>query len=66
MTVAGQPVLLVALASTGVARSGGASRQLQPGQTTWLEGGEAARVQPTATAGEVLRFDFKTRPMESR
>jgi len=65
-SVGGQPALLVALTSTGVARSGGAGRQLQTGQTSWLDVGEAARVQPTATAGEVLRFDFKTRPLESR
>lgn len=61
-----QPTLLVALTSTGIARGGSAARFLQTGKTAWLEGGETARVQSTATAGEVLRFDFKSRPLESR
>ena len=61
-----EPALLVALVQTGIASASGTSRELQGGKTVWLDGGESASVRSVASAGELLRFDFKTRPMESR
>jgi hypothetical protein len=56
-----QPALLVALTATGLDPGGSAGgRRLATGTTAWLDAGHATRVG----AGEVLRFDFKTRPAQ--
>jgi len=65
-TVGEQPALLVALTPNRIAPEGSPSRQIEAGKTAWLDAGQAASVQPIGNVGEVLRFDFKTRPMESR
>lgn len=65
-TVADQPALLVALTPAGIGQGGSPGRQVEAGKTAWLDAGQAASVRPIGNAGEVLRFDFKTRPMESR
>lgn len=61
-----QPALLLALVPTGIAEAGGSSRQLEIGGHAWLDAGTSAVVRPLGDAGEVLRFDFMSRPMESR
>jgi quercetin dioxygenase-like cupin family protein len=61
-----QPTLLVALSPTGLVAAGGSVRQIDAGKVAWLEGGHAAHVQATAVPGELLRFDFKSSPMERR
>ena len=61
-----QPALLVAVSPTGLVAAGGSVRQIDVGKVAWLEAGHAAHVQATAVPGELLRFDFKSRPMESR
>lgn len=67
---AGQPTLLVALtrgefgarSSTGL----GVGRRLQIGHTGWLEAGVGGWVRPIgSTPFEVLRFEFKTRPVDA-
>jgi hypothetical protein len=55
-----QPALLVALTATRLESEGRSGRQLEMGTTAWLNGGHTTRVG----AGEVLRFDFKTRPAQ--
>lgn len=62
----GQPALLVALSPTGLVTAGGPARRIETGRAAWLEAGDAADVEATAEPGELLRFDFKSRPMESR
>jgi hypothetical protein len=63
LTAAGdQPALLVALVPTGLASATGPTRHIDAGKTAWLDSGHAVSVRPAATAGEMLRFDFKTRP----
>ncbi|MGE0815478.1 MAG: hypothetical protein AB7O28_18025 [Vicinamibacterales bacterium] len=57
-----QPALLVALVPTGIEPSGGSTRPIDVGGTAWLDGGTGVRLHPIGTAGEVLRFDFKSRP----
>ncbi len=67
LTAAGdQPALLLALAPTGIVQGDGANRQMETGGTAWLDGGTGAVLRPLGHAGEVLRFDFKTRPSPSR
>ncbi|MBP7776342.1 MAG: hypothetical protein KA371_04385 [Acidobacteria bacterium] len=67
LTAAGdQPALLLALVPTGLAEAGGSRRQLEIGGNAWLDAGASAIVRPLGDAGEVLRFDFKTRPTASR
>jgi quercetin dioxygenase-like cupin family protein len=63
---AGQPALLVALSPTGLVGAGGSVHHVDTGETAWIDAGQLARLRASATAGEVLRFDFKSRPMESR
>jgi quercetin dioxygenase-like cupin family protein len=63
---AGEPALLVALSPVGVVMAGGAGRQVDAGTTAWLDPGHAVGLRAAGTAAEVLRFDFKARPMESR
>jgi hypothetical protein len=65
-TMSGEPALLVALTPAGIVPGGSPSRQIENGKTAWLDAGQAASVQPSGSASEILRFDFKTRPMESR
>jgi hypothetical protein len=55
-----QPALLVALTATGLDLGGSPGHRLETGTTAWLNGGHTSRVG----AGEVLRFDFKTRPAQ--
>jgi hypothetical protein len=62
----GQPALLVALTPSGIAPAGSASRHVDIGQTAWLEAGQSASLQANGRSAEVLRFDFKARPLESR
>ena len=67
---AGQPTLLVALTpgafGTGAATGRDNGRRLQIGQTGWLEAGVGGWVRPIGpTPFEVLRFEFKTRPVDA-
>jgi hypothetical protein len=62
----GEPALLVALVPTGVEPAGGSSRHIETGQTAWMDAGQATTVQSVGNTGELLRFDFKTRPLERR
>ena len=67
LTAAGdQPALLLALVPTGLVEAGGSYRQMEIGGNAWLDAGASAIVRPLRDAGEVLRFDFKTGPMDSR
>lgn len=60
------PALLVALTPAGVVSAGTPGRLMDTGKTAWLEAGQAASVRPVGGVAEVLRFDFKTGPTESR
>jgi quercetin dioxygenase-like cupin family protein len=62
----GQPALLVALSTTGVAAAGRPVHQVDAGRTAWIDAGGSARLRANGEAAEVLRFDFKSRPQESR
>ena len=69
VAAAGYPSLLVALTPTefmlGPLEGAQDTRRLQPGETGWVEAGSAVAIGPVSTtAAEVLRFEFKTRPME--
>lgn len=55
-----QPALLVALTATGLELAGRPGHRLETGTTAWLNGDDTTRVG----AGEVLRFDFRTRPAQ--
>ena len=57
-----QPALLVALTPTGVTTGDSPNRLIDTGKTAWLGPGHTASVRPVGNAGEVLRFDFKTKP----
>ena len=61
-----QPSLLVVLSPIGIVSAGGSGREVETGKTAWLEPGGAVGLKAIGTVGEVLRFDFKTGPMESR
>ena len=63
---ASQPALLVALSATGLVEAGAAMQRLEAGRTAWIDAGHRVRVRANGTTGEILRFDFKTRPIESR
>lgn len=62
----GQPSLLVVLSPIGIASAGESGRDADVGKTAWLEPGGAVGLKALGTAGEALRFDFKTRPIGSR
>jgi hypothetical protein len=62
----GQPALLVALSATGVVEPGRPGHQVDAGKTAWIDAGGSARLRANGPAGEVLRFDFKSRPQERR
>lgn len=67
---AGHPTLLVALTpgqfGVRAPTAPGDGRRLQVGQTGWLEAGGGGWVRPIgATPFEVLRFEFKTRPVDA-
>ncbi|MEZ5289761.1 MAG: hypothetical protein R2745_01620 [Vicinamibacterales bacterium] len=57
------PALLVALAPTSITQDRSPGRLIDAGKTAWLGPGHTASVTPVGSAGEVLRFDFKTAPM---
>jgi quercetin dioxygenase-like cupin family protein len=61
-----QPALLVALRPTGLVTAGGPARRIEAGGAAWLDSGHAAKIEATAAPGELLRFDFTSRPLESR
>ena len=66
-TGGGQPALLVALTAAGIAAPTSAvARLVDAGKTVWLDAGRSFGIRPVGVPAEVLRFDFKTAPMESR
>jgi hypothetical protein len=57
-TAATEPALVVAL---------GAGTALKPGETRWLDAASSVRLKNTAAAPvDLLRFDLRTRPRETR
>jgi hypothetical protein len=58
-----QPALLVALVPTGITTEARPSQLIDTGRTVWFDGGHTATVMGVGAGGEVLRFDFKTRPV---
>ena len=68
LTAAGElPALLVALTPTGIAAPPDSpARLFDAGKTRWLDAGDSVGIRTVGTPSELLRFDFKTRPMESR
>jgi hypothetical protein len=67
-TSAGEPTLLIALspAQLKTSRSKGRAAQFKPGlgQTRWVALGQQERLENVGNApAEMLRFDFKTRPL---
>lgn len=66
---ASQPALVVALTDADIlpAAAGGDLDNLATGKTAWVEGGASARIRGGGVGpSELLRFDFKTGPTESR
>jgi hypothetical protein len=58
IAAAGEPLLMIALAKGG---------GLKPGQSKWIEPSARARFTNDRTEPiDLLRFDFKTRPVETR
>ncbi|MGD9904934.1 MAG: hypothetical protein AB7U83_15825 [Vicinamibacterales bacterium] len=67
LTTESMPALVVALARASLADGGTAHRELGIGQTGWLDAGTAAVVRAGVAAWtEVLRFDWKTGPVDTR
>jgi quercetin dioxygenase-like cupin family protein len=62
----GHPALLVALSPTAIVEAGGQARHIDSGRTAWIDADGEARLRANSTVGEVLRFDLKSRPMETR
>jgi hypothetical protein len=63
----GQPALLVALTRAGIVAAGELDpQQLETGKGAWLDAGQSVTLRSGTPAGELLRFDFKTRPMDSQ
>lgn len=60
------PALLVALMPTDLVAAGTPGRLMDTGKTAWLDVGQAAGLRPVGGVAEVLRFDFKAGPIESR
>jgi hypothetical protein len=60
------PALLVALSGADVSDTAESVRHLGSGRTVWLDPAETITIGGRKTPSEVLRFDFKTRPSESR
>lgn len=63
-----EPTLLIALTSARLTvsdqKSGAARLNLEPGQTRWLATGQREQIENLSDApAELLRFDFKTKPM---
>jgi quercetin dioxygenase-like cupin family protein len=61
-----QPALLVALRPTGLVGAGGTVHLVGAGRTAWIDAGLPARLRANELAAEVLRFDFKSAPIETR
>ena len=65
-TISTEPALLVALTSSGLEiseKSKSISLTLDSGQSLWIETGREKTLTTTKNAIELLRFDFKTKPM---
>jgi hypothetical protein len=65
---AGVPALLVALAPLDVVLASGPGQapSLQPGAVEWVEPGRSVTVRAVTAAADALRFDFTSRPLETR
>ena len=65
---AGNPMLVVALATTELEHPGAqGTRRLETGQAGWIDAAASATIRGVATTStEVLRFDFKSAPAPQR